>query len=94
MCFHNPSVNNKLLRTPTCLTLNSSATQNSYEQNEDVLEVVCKPIRDFLEIHIMDTVDQDCSAATSDCKFRPAACIKFSGCCLKHFHQYSFNAPI
>ena len=75
MCFLNPSVNSKLLRTPTCLALNSTTTQNSYDPNEDVLEVVCKPIVDFLETLFMDTVDQDCSDTISDCKLRPAVCI-------------------
>ncbi|KAM0826652.1 hypothetical protein ACQ4PT_068726 [Festuca glaucescens] len=87
MCFHNPSVNNKLLRTPTCLTLNSSTTQNSYEQNEDVLEVVCKPIRDFLEIHIMDTVDQDCSATTSDFE-------KAGGCTPSETGSHDYIVPL
>ena len=75
MCFHNPAVNSKLLRTPTCLTLSSGTTQNSYDPNEDVLEVVCKPIMDFLEAQIMDTVEQDCLNTISDGKFGPAVCI-------------------
>jgi tRNA (cytosine38-C5)-methyltransferase len=90
LCFHDPSVNNKLLRTPACLTLNSATTQNSYKSNEDVLEVVCKPIRDFLQAQIMDTVDQDCSDTISDSKFKPAICINCQDVSLKHFHEYSF----
>ncbi|XP_048563502.1 tRNA (cytosine(38)-C(5))-methyltransferase 2 [Triticum urartu] len=66
MCFPNPSVNDKLLRTPTCLTLNTTRTQNSYDQNEDDLEVVCNPIRNFLEAQSIG--DKECSAIISDFK--------------------------
>jgi hypothetical protein len=55
-----------------------------------VLEVVCKPIRDFLQTQIMDTVDQDCSDTISDSKFKPAVCINCQDVSLKHFHEYSF----
>uniref|UniRef100_A0A453F1M5 tRNA (Cytosine-5-)-methyltransferase n=1 Tax=Aegilops tauschii subsp. strangulata TaxID=200361 RepID=A0A453F1M5_AEGTS len=64
MCFPNPSVNDKLLRTPTCLTLNTTRTQNSYDQNEDDLEVVCNPIRNFLEAQSIG--DKESSAIISD----------------------------
>ncbi|VAH61660.1 unnamed protein product [Triticum turgidum subsp. durum] len=66
MCFPNSSVNDKLLRTPTCLTLNTTRTQNSYDQNEDDLEVVCNPIRNFLEAQSIG--DKECSAIISDFK--------------------------
>ncbi|XP_062205121.1 tRNA (cytosine(38)-C(5))-methyltransferase 2 isoform X1 [Phragmites australis] len=49
MCFQNPSVNNKLLRTPYWLSLRlNSTSQSSYDQGEEELELVCKPIREFL----------------------------------------------
>ncbi|KAE8772639.1 DNA methyltransferase [Hordeum vulgare] len=68
MCFPNPSVNEKLLRTPTFLTLNATTAQNSYDQNEDDLEVVCNPIRNFLEAQSIVIGDGECSAIISDFK--------------------------
>lgn len=57
MCFQNPLVNNKLLWTPTCLTL-SSTSKNGHVQNEEELELVCRPIRDFLETRCMNIVKE------------------------------------
>ncbi|KAL6614931.1 hypothetical protein ACP70R_037201 [Stipagrostis hirtigluma subsp. patula] len=48
LCFQNPSVNSKLLRTPMCLSLTNNTSQNGHDQNEEELELVCNPIRDFL----------------------------------------------
>uniref|UniRef100_R7WDE4 Uncharacterized protein n=1 Tax=Aegilops tauschii TaxID=37682 RepID=R7WDE4_AEGTA len=77
MCFPNPSVNDKLLRTPTCLTLNTTRTQNSYDQNEDDLEVVCNPIRNFLEAQSIG--DKESSAIISDCKYSYYRYVKGTG---------------
>uniref|UniRef100_A0ACD5VH86 Uncharacterized protein n=2 Tax=Avena sativa TaxID=4498 RepID=A0ACD5VH86_AVESA len=87
MCFHNPSANNKLLRTPTCLTLSNTTTQNSYDPNEDVLEVACKPIRDFLDTQIADTVDQDCSDTNSNFKVA-------GGCTPSETASYDYTVPL
>jgi hypothetical protein len=49
MQFQNASVNNKLLRTPMCLsqTVNSTS-QDSDHQTEEEQDPVCKPVKDFL----------------------------------------------
>lgn len=48
MRFQNASVNNKLLKTPMPLSVAlNSTSENTDDQNEE-LEPVCKPIRDFL----------------------------------------------
>ncbi|GJM93935.1 hypothetical protein PR202_ga10533 [Eleusine coracana subsp. coracana] len=51
MCFQNPSVNNKLLRTPLALSLTFNNTSlSNHDQDEEHLELVCKPIKEFLDI--------------------------------------------
>ena len=75
MCFPNPSVNDKLLRAPRCLTLKTMTTQNSYDQNEDDLEVLCNPIRNFLQVESIVIGNKKCSLIISDRKYRPAVCI-------------------
>lgn len=74
LCFQNPSVNNKLLRTPPCVTLNSTS-KNGHVQNEEELELVCRPITDFLETRCMNIGKKDCSPTSSNCKLRPIVCI-------------------
>ncbi|CAM0148026.1 unnamed protein product [Urochloa decumbens] len=51
MRFQNVSFNNKLLRTPMCLsqTVNSTS-QDSDNRTEEELDPVCKPVKDFLDI--------------------------------------------
>lgn len=71
MCFQNASANKKLLWTPTCLTFNST-TQNSYDQNEDELEIACRSIKDFLETQSINIGDQDCSGTISACNLKEA----------------------
>uniref|UniRef100_A0A8R7TE17 Uncharacterized protein n=1 Tax=Triticum urartu TaxID=4572 RepID=A0A8R7TE17_TRIUA len=75
MCFLNQSVNDKLLRAPRCLTLKTMTTQNSYDQNEDDLEALCNPIRNFLQAESIVIGNKECSAIISDRKYRPAVCI-------------------
>ncbi|KAL5220755.1 hypothetical protein ABZP36_025468 [Zizania latifolia] len=65
--FQNPSVNSKLLRAPTFLTL-AKADANRYNQNEDELEPICKSIIDFLEISRMNIAEEDSSDTISDFK--------------------------
>ncbi|TVU34588.1 hypothetical protein EJB05_16425 [Eragrostis curvula] len=49
MCFQNPSVNNKLLRTPFVLSLTVNNTSlSSHDQDQEQLELDCKPIKEFL----------------------------------------------
>uniref|UniRef100_A0A0A9E622 Si687064e06 n=1 Tax=Arundo donax TaxID=35708 RepID=A0A0A9E622_ARUDO len=66
MCFQNPSVNGKLLRTPLWLNLRlDSTSQSSHDQDEQELELVCKPIKEFLVKEPdggipTETVLQDC----------------------------------
>ncbi|KQK08691.1 tRNA (cytosine(38)-C(5))-methyltransferase [Brachypodium distachyon] len=71
MCFQNASANKKLLWTPTCLKFNST-TQNSYDQNEDELEIACRSIKDFLETQSINIGDQDCSGTISACNLKEA----------------------
>lgn len=68
MSFQNPSDNSKLLRTPTFLTL-VRAGHNRCNPDEDELELVCKPISDFLETISLNVADQDSSGTISDSKF-------------------------
>ncbi|XP_052142468.1 tRNA (cytosine(38)-C(5))-methyltransferase 2 isoform X2 [Oryza glaberrima] len=63
--FQNPSDNSKLLRTPTFLTL-VRAGHNRCNPDEDELELVCKPISDFLETRSLNVADQDSSVNGSD----------------------------
>ncbi|EEE54975.1 hypothetical protein OsJ_02581 [Oryza sativa Japonica Group] len=63
--FQNPSDNSKLLRTPTFLTL-VRAGHNRCNPDEDELELVCKPISDFLETISLNVADQDSSGTISD----------------------------
>ncbi|KAF2951147.1 tRNA (cytosine(38)-C(5))-methyltransferase 2 isoform X4 [Oryza sativa Japonica Group] len=63
--FQNPSDNSKLLRTPTFLTL-VRAGHNRCNPDEDELELVCKPISDFLETISLNVADQDSSVNGSD----------------------------
>ncbi|XP_052142475.1 tRNA (cytosine(38)-C(5))-methyltransferase 2 isoform X3 [Oryza glaberrima] len=63
--FQNPSDNSKLLRTPTFLTL-VRAGHNRCNPDEDELELVCKPISDFLETRSLNVADQDSSGTISD----------------------------
>ncbi|KAF0898610.1 hypothetical protein E2562_008193 [Oryza meyeriana var. granulata] len=65
MSFQNPSDNSKLLRTPTFRTL-VRADHNRYNQNEDDLELVCKPINEFLETRTLNIDDLDSSGTISD----------------------------
>ena len=85
MSFPNPSVNDKLLRAPTCLTLNTMRTQISYDQNEDDLEVVCNPIRNFLEAQSIG--DKECSAIISDFK-------EADGCTLIETASHDYTVPL
>ncbi|KAJ1284279.1 hypothetical protein BS78_03G192800 [Paspalum vaginatum] len=48
MRFRIASVNNKLLRTPMCLSLTLNISDHSERQTEEELETICKPIKDFL----------------------------------------------
>jgi hypothetical protein len=49
MRFQNPSVNNKLLRTPSVLSLTVESTSlSSHDQDEEQLELLCKPVKEFL----------------------------------------------
>ncbi|KAL5227270.1 hypothetical protein ABZP36_015535 [Zizania latifolia] len=64
--FQNPSVNSKLLRAPTFLT-SVKAGHYRYNQNEDELEPICKPISHFLEIRSMN-ISEDSSGTITDFK--------------------------
>ncbi|XP_015688304.1 tRNA (cytosine(38)-C(5))-methyltransferase 2 isoform X2 [Oryza brachyantha] len=65
MSFQNPSDNSKLLRTPTFLTLVRDG-HNRYNQNEDEMELVCKPINDFLETRNLNIDGKDFSGTISN----------------------------
>uniref|UniRef100_A0A0E0JL32 Uncharacterized protein n=1 Tax=Oryza punctata TaxID=4537 RepID=A0A0E0JL32_ORYPU len=65
MSFQHPSDNSKLLRTPTFLTL-VRAGHNRCNPDEDELELVCKPISDFLETRSQNVADQESSVNGSD----------------------------
>uniref|UniRef100_A0A0D9V2U0 Uncharacterized protein n=1 Tax=Leersia perrieri TaxID=77586 RepID=A0A0D9V2U0_9ORYZ len=65
MTFQNPSDNSKLLRTPTFLKLIRDG-HNIYNHNEDEMELICKPIKDFLETRIQNIDEQGSSGTISD----------------------------